>query len=236
VLLPGRTSAAAPFVSPALPREQGRRASGRARIASTPAPAAATRIRLPAPSAVTPLTRFDLGPPMRKPALPSRRLLARRSRASAPDPAPPHPPLATAADLPAPSWPSSLAITAVAAASELHAASRTAFSMARAEEPFALGREAAMPPLPVVHRGGPGLPGGAEHPAVSAKGDAPVLDPERIRRQVEERVERTLVERMERLVARELSADAAPLSRLSERVSAELSEALVLERERLGWS
>jgi hypothetical protein len=129
-----------------------------------------------------------------------------------------------------------VALTAVAAASELHAASRTAFPTALGEEPFAIRREAVMPPLPVVHRGGSGVQGGPEHAASSANGAAPALDPERIRRQVEERVERTLVERMERLVARELSADAAPLSRLSERVSAELSEALVLERERLGWS
>jgi len=93
-----------------------------------------------------------------------------------------------------------------------------------------------MPPLTVVHHGRPGVQGGTEHAAVSAKGTAAALDPETIRRQVEERVERTLVERMEKLVARELSADAAPLSRLSEMVSTELSEALVLERERLGWS
>jgi hypothetical protein len=235
-VLPGRTSVTAPGVPPEFRREQGTRASGRARIASTPAPAAATSIRLPAPSAVTPLARIDLGAPMRQPALPSRRLLARRPRTSAPDPAPLYPPLATASDLPAPSWPSSLAISTVAAASELHSASRSAFPAAFAQDPFSLRRDAPREPLPVVHRGRSGVQGGQEQAASSAKGATPAPDAERIRRQVEERVERTLVERMERLVARELSPDAAPLSRLSERVSAELSEALVLERERLGWS
>lgn len=95
---------------------------------------------------------------------------------------------------------------------------------------------AATEGLPVVRRAAQGFHAGPEEGPGRTKGGAPAPDPERIRRQVEERVERTLVERMERLVARELSVDSAPFSRLSERVSAELSEALVLERERLGWS
>ncbi len=75
-------------------------------------------------------------------------------------------------------------------------------------------------------------------PGTAGRGAQP--DAESIRRTVEESVERTVVERVvqhvERLVARGLSAESAPWQRISERVSADLSEALVLERERLGWS
>jgi hypothetical protein len=90
--------------------------------------------------------------------------------------------------------------------------------------------------LPLVHRGAPESPASLEYVRASAKSGDRVPDPESIRRQVEETVERTIVERIERLVARQVSADAAPLSRICERVSTELAEALVLERERLGWS
>jgi hypothetical protein len=146
-------------------------------------------------------------------------------------------PRATLADPLAPSWPSAIQLAAPAVRSVAHGASRTTGPAAVAEEPFAVRQAPAeTEPLPIVHRGTHGPAAGLELVRASTKGVATVPDLESIRRQVEERVERTIVERMERLVARELSADSAPLSRLSERVSTELSEALVLERERLGWS
>jgi hypothetical protein len=118
----------------------------------------------------------------------------------------------------------------------VHGASRADGLAARQEVPSTIHEPAATEPLPLVHRGAPASPAGLEYVRASAKSGDRVPDPESIRRQVEERVERTIVERIERLVARQVAADVAPLSRICERVSAELAEALVLERERLGWS
>jgi hypothetical protein len=117
----------------------------------------------------------------------------------------------------------------------LSGASRADGPLPDATHPVAWPRPADAFRLPLLDRRATGS-ARLEYVRASVPGAAALPDAESIRRQVEERVERTLVERMERLVARELSADSAPLSRISERVTAELSEALVLERERLGWS
>ncbi len=234
-LAPGRTGDAPARASSELPREHRGRGAGHVRD-STTAPAPAASARMPAPSALTPLRGVDHGLPARVPTSPSSGLLARRIRAKAADPMPPIRLSAMHADPPALSWPSPLA-PATPAMSELHVARRSASPPELLGEAFAFRREvAATEGLPVVRRAAQGFHAGPEEGPGRTKGGAPAPDPERIRRQVEERVERTLVERMERLVARELSVDSAPFSRLSERVSAELSEALVLERERLGWS
>jgi hypothetical protein len=121
--------------------------------------------------------------------------------------------------------------------SVVHGAGRAGGPAAFQKAPSTIRHEPAETErLPLVHRGAPESPAGLEYVRAGAKSEARAPDPESIRRQVEERVERTIVERIEKLVARQVSADAAPLSRICERVSAELAEAVVLERERLGWS
>jgi hypothetical protein len=190
-------------------------------------------VRTLAPCAVPSLRSIEHGvPPRTRTALPGRPG-ARRFTRKATDPVPSSQSTAALADPPAPSWPSP--VPAAAVPSILYAVGRATGNAALEEGPSAIRNEPVETErLPLVQA--QGSPAGLEYVRASVKSVAPVPDPETIRRQVEEKVERTIVERTETLVARELSADSAPFSRLRERVFAELSEALVLERERLGWS
>jgi hypothetical protein len=58
---------------------------------------------------------------------------------------------------------------------------------------------------------------------------------ETVTRRVEETLHRRVRTDVESVVARELSLDSALARRLSDRLYGGLYEALVLERERLGW-
>ena len=144
-------------------------------------------------------------------------------------------PRAMLADALTPSWPLPLPVPASPPLRVIDGAVRSTGPTALPEHAPVRTEPAEGERLPFVHRGVPGSRAALEYVRTSGKSVAAAPDPESIRRQVEERVERTIVERMESLVARELSPDSAPLSRLSERVAQDLSQALVLERERLGW-
>lgn len=213
-------------------REHAIRAAGRTPASTAKAaPAGSVRTSAATAAPLVPVERpWPLRPRLSAPSRPGIASASAAASRSATPPAPPWPPLVRPEAL-APLRP------ATAAAHVVHETRGTARAALRVESaPFEQGPAARHPPLVVRPR----RPGDLEYVRASAPAGSAVPDAESIRRQVEESVERTVVERVvqrvEKLVARELSPESAPVQRISERVSAELSEALVLERERLGWS